>query len=323
MKKSLWFLLIVGGLVSLFLIVVTGSYFAHYLALNRKYEQEGKAYLAQRNYPKALKAYSALAKIHPELMAAHRGCGRAYYGMERYDDAIREFGIAIFRARLEKNKAACYASRGATYAAEKMWDAAIDDYANAIIHDPQYWYAYLLRGYAYGKTQRFTLALYDANEAIRLHKSASTYYTRGVIYGEMGQYNPAVADCRTATGLEPTSAVAWNDLGYEQYLAGQLREAEISDQKAIELSVTDMTPHFNLALCFAVQNDAAQAKNEYAVAIAKSNARHRDAALEELKKAQVQHPNTPAIREALRLFASAQPNAETKNSADRESKNDE
>ena len=151
MKKSPWVLLIAGGLASLLLIGGAGAYFFRYLALDRKYEQEGKAYLAQKNYPKAIETYTKLAKIHPESMAAYAGCGRAYYSIGRYDDAVREFGHAIFRARLEKNKAYCYTWRGICYASEKMWDAAIDNYTNAILRDPQHWNAYRLRGKAYGK----------------------------------------------------------------------------------------------------------------------------------------------------------------------------
>ena len=313
MKKSSWILLTGGGIASLLFIGGISLYFFRYIALDRRYTQEGKAYMAQKNYPKAIEAYTRLAKIHPQSCEANAGIGRAYYAMGRYDDAITYFGRAIPLARLEKSKAYCYTWRGACYSAGKVWDAAIDDYATAIARDPQHWNAYRLRGKAYSETKRFALALRDLNEAIRIKPDAvECYETRAILYAEAGQRAQAILDCRKELEMAPRSYFVWHNAGWAYYLVGEMPDAIRCDRRALELNEKNAITRFNLGLCFAVQNNTGEAKKEYALALADSKASQRDSALIELKKAQAEHPNTPAIEDSLLLFAAAKSNAPRK-----------
>lgn len=314
MKKSSWFLLIAGGILSLLFLVGAGGYYFRVALLERFYKQEGNGYMRKKNYPKAIETYTKLANLNNKSLTAYMGRGQAYYYSGRYEEAIEDCNHALTFVRVNKNITSCYLWRGGCNSAENRWDAAIYDYSSALIYSPYAWDAYRLRGYAYAKTRHFELALRDANEAIRRHPEALTFETRGFVYGEMEQHAKALADCLAAANADPDSRIAWSCLGWEQYKAGQWQEAERSDRRALEINGNVPTPRFNLGLCFAVQNNTIEAKKEYALALAGSKASQRDPALIELKKAQAEHPNTSAIADSLLLFAAAKSNAPQKKS---------
>ena len=309
MKKPLLFLLAGGGTISLLLVLGAGIYGVRHTALVPRYAREGQAQMAQKEYAGAIEACMNWMGPQPDLVNARLERGRAYYNSNKDAEAIAEFTQAIALSRLESNQVYGYTLRGKCFAREKQWSAAIEDYTRAIAISPRYEEAYSLRGMAYSKTQRFKIALLDANEAIRLGQSFAPYVTRALIYDEMGDYVKAAADSRKATELEPNAAYAWAIAGYTQYKAGALADAENSDRRAIKLYPGSAMAHFNLGLCFSVLNHAAEAKKEYLLALADSDAGALADSLGVLCKAQADHPNTPAIKEAIVLFADAEAKA--------------
>ena len=56
------------------------------------------------------------------------------------------------------------------------------------------------------------MAIEDFNNAIRLKPDyAYTYNNRGIVYGELSQYQRAIEDFNTAIGLKPDYAKAYNN----------------------------------------------------------------------------------------------------------------
>lgn len=304
MKKSSWFLLTSGGLLSLLLVVVVGGGIFRYVTSERRLMREGEQYLLQKNYPKALEVYTELVRLHPKSAAAYSGRGTVYFRCRQYDAAIAEYSQAIALSRREDSKTTCYVSRGVCYDSEGKWGAAADDFTGAIAIDPKRWNAYRLRGRDYSRLKRFNQALDDANEAIELKpNSAECYATRAIINAEAGQRVMAEADCAKLTEMNPNSYLVWNNAGWAMYLLNELPEAVRYDRRALELSPRAATTRFNLALCLVLQNNAIEANKEYAQAIAEGQTNSCIGALRELKRLREKHPNTPAIKEAILLFA--------------------
>jgi tetratricopeptide (TPR) repeat protein len=69
---------------------------------------------------------------------------------------------------------------------------------------PDYEDAFYDRGYCYGQIGNYQLAIADFSAAIRLNpNSADAYYYRGVAYQKMGNSDQAAADRATASHLAP------------------------------------------------------------------------------------------------------------------------
>jgi len=90
--------------------------------------------------------------------------GRAYFDIQRYEQALKDFSEVI---RLVPDCANFYYNRGFTYSKLGQQSRAIEDYNEAIRLIPNYVYAYYYRGKSYDSLGLHQRATEDYNEAIR------------------------------------------------------------------------------------------------------------------------------------------------------------
>jgi len=93
----------------------------------------------------------------------HRG--RAYFRLENYDAALRDFDEAI---RLRPNFLNAFFQRGDIYLTKADYDAAIRDFTEVVTLNPEDAIAFRYRGNAHLGKMDYERAIADLDEALRL-----------------------------------------------------------------------------------------------------------------------------------------------------------
>jgi len=115
--------------------------------------------------------------------------------------------------------AASAQKRGMSYMEQENWDAAIQEFTNAIQIDPNDPFTYFFRGTSYsrkaeelgsieGINQAFDLAIADFDKAIQLKPMTTMYQNRGYAYMIKGNFTRAIADFDEAIKLDPNNVNA-------------------------------------------------------------------------------------------------------------------
>jgi tetratricopeptide (TPR) repeat protein len=134
-------------------------------------------------------------------------------------------------------------NRGRTAAKEQDWQTATDAFSEAIRLDPKSAPAYRSRGIVYGQRGEQDRALADLDEAIRLNPDdAVALYDRGVIYFQKAEYDRALADFGEAIRLKPNYAMAYRARGKVYGKKGDDAQAKADRQKADELAPSESEP---------------------------------------------------------------------------------
>jgi tetratricopeptide (TPR) repeat protein len=112
--------------------------------------------------------------------------------------------------------------RGLIYAHDENYRAAVNDYTQAVLLNPQYTTAYYYRGIAYRELQDYDRAIADYDQAIRLDpQNVAVYNARGIVYRELGDYDRAIADYHQVLQISPTYFNAYSNLGFAYYYMAQ------------------------------------------------------------------------------------------------------
>jgi len=215
----------------------------------------GEKHYENKDYDKAIEAFSEAIMLDPNNTLAYRGRGDACRMKRQFDRAINDCNEAI---RLDPNYARAFCTRGAAYCGKGQYDQAISDCNEAIRLDPNNARAYAFRGDAYqGKGQYDQIS--DFSEAIRLDPNYAWAYTkRAEIYKLKGQIDKAISDYNEAIGLNP-SAQAYGGRGEAYMMKGQFDQAISDLSEAIRLNPNDFVSYMSRGLTYRDkgQNDKA------------------------------------------------------------------
>ncbi len=112
------------------------------------------------------------------------------------------------------------------------YEAAIDEFNQAIVRAPDYAGAYYQRGMAYWALGKSDLALLDFEEATNVDETfAPAYYQQGLLYVEQADYDAALTAYDTTLELDDEYVDAYISRGYV-YLITDDYEAAIADYDA-------------------------------------------------------------------------------------------
>jgi tetratricopeptide (TPR) repeat protein len=113
--------------------------------------------------------------------------------------------------------------------------------------DPKNAAAWFSRGVRYSGLHEYDKAIADLNKAIKLEpKSAPAHCELGVAFCKQRKLDEAVAEFRKAIDLDPKLALAHNNLGNALRGQGKLDEAVTAYRKAIALKPDYAEAHCNL-----------------------------------------------------------------------------
>ena len=142
-----------------------------------------------------------------DLAIAHIIRGNAYINKGDYNAAAQDYDEAI---RLNPKNAAALYNRGNIFFRLGRYDEAIKNYDKAIELKPDYAIAFNNRCFAYYAKGEHDQAIRDCDHAIRLDsKQANFFVSRGNVLRKKHDYDQAMADYNKAIRLDPDNVNAY------------------------------------------------------------------------------------------------------------------
>ncbi len=165
-------------------------------------------------------------------------------------------------------QASYYTNRGGVYAAQEEYDRAIQDYTDAVKHDPQYAPAYFNRGFACYHKGEYDRAIQDYTRAIEIDdQDAAVYTNRGNAWYHKGEYDQAIEDYTDAIKRDNQEAAVYNNRGNAWYHKGAYDQAIQDYTDAIKRDPQDVAAYYNRGGAYAAQERYDQAIQDYTRAI--------------------------------------------------------
>ena len=137
------------------------------------YFGRGTAYFLLEKYEEAIPDFGEAYKSFLDFNAKYLR-GRAYFELKKYTEAQNDFDLVIMMVepeKIAKSYPEIYGYRGATYIAADKLDKGIADYTKAIELKPQSAEFYYARGLAYDMKDDYPNAEKDLRETLRLDPS--------------------------------------------------------------------------------------------------------------------------------------------------------
>ncbi|WP_158224923.1 tetratricopeptide repeat protein [Brunnivagina elsteri] len=173
-------------------------------------------------------------RINHHYAITYHNRGLSRYNLGEYQAAIEDYDQAI---KLNPDYAIAYHNRGIARRNLGEHQAAIEDYNQAIKLNPDYAIAYHNRGIARRNLGEHQAAIEDYNQAIKLNPDyAIAYHNRGIARRNLGEYQAAIEDYNQAIKLNPDYAIAYNNRGNARGDLGEYQAAIQDYNQAIKLN---------------------------------------------------------------------------------------
>ncbi len=145
-----------------------------------KLVSEGDEQYKDRNYDQAIVKYAQALAVVPQYPLAHYNKGSAHFNLQQYEEAIREFGIALGQGY---DPIAIYAIRWRAYFALKRLDEAMRDVQEAKRRAPNADYFYIAEGQVLHEQDDYQRALTSYQRALELGtKNTNVHYLMALSY---------------------------------------------------------------------------------------------------------------------------------------------
>jgi tetratricopeptide (TPR) repeat protein len=187
--------------------------------------------------------------------------GQAEYIRSNYDQAIEYVKTAITTlpntSQLNTSELAldtAYYGLGWMYQITGRMTSALEAYTQAITINPQYAKAFTNRGNVYGELDEFEKAIADYDKSISLNPEDSIVVValnnRGLAYLGQGQFDAAISDFTQAIELDPQDADLFNNRGITYIQMGMYDQAIADFDQAIVLNSQDAVSFYNRGLAY-------------------------------------------------------------------------
>jgi protein O-GlcNAc transferase len=160
---------------------------------------------AQRGSYREAAAYLREAlRLRPDDAGTHFNYGNVLLALQRFDDALDEFGKA---AALRPGFAEAHLNRGNILLQRKLPEQAIASYDAAIRARANYADAFCNRGHAFEELKRFDEALASYDEALAIDgNNAQFYAARGNVLHKLRRYGQALESLDKALSIDRNNA---------------------------------------------------------------------------------------------------------------------
>ncbi|MBW4555263.1 MAG: tetratricopeptide repeat protein [Trichormus sp. ATA11-4-KO1] len=187
------------------------------------------------------------------------------YQAGKYQAAVDDFTQAI---ELDPQNALAYNKRGNAFYQLGNYQQAQADSSKAISLNPQNANAYYDRGFSLYELGKYKEAIADYTKAIELNaKNAYAYYGRGLARVQMKDNKGANADFSTAIRLQPDYTEAYLQRGILRRRLKIQKTAMQDFEAIINLDANDARPYYQIGLIHASNNQKYAAIREYTQAI--------------------------------------------------------
>lgn len=194
----------------------------------------------QRNkvWKNEISLWSDVVKKSPNKQRPHINLGSAYLAKKEYEKAIKHLSLAL---KVDRPHAKGHLNRGVAFAALGEYDLALHDYNAALEIEEKFDEAYINRGILFALKEQNDLALLDFNKAIFMNpKVADSYFNRGNVYKGLGELDLALSDYSRALFLNDSHSGAYRDRGVIYLRKGQYERAMSDFEKAIKLKASSL-----------------------------------------------------------------------------------
>jgi tetratricopeptide (TPR) repeat protein len=248
----------------------------------------------------------------PMAVLPHNNLGVVYKDQERFEDALREFQIAL---RIEPNYFQAHYNLGIIYEKRKQFDEAIQEYQTTLKLKPSYARAHNNLGAVYKDLGRLEEAETEFQAALKLQPDIpTTHYNRGTSLSEQGRLDEAIGEYQAAIRLDPTYQNAHYNLGLAYANQGRFQEAIVEFQTVVRLKPDDAAAHAVLGDIYkdqgqpkeaideyqaALKLDPNQAEIHYTLGVVYGRAGRLEEARQQYQQALQLKPDFPAARDAL------------------------
>jgi tetratricopeptide (TPR) repeat protein len=148
------------------------------------------------------------------------------------------------------------------------FDAAIDDYSQAIRLAPEEARLYQFRGAVWGQKGNYKKAIRDHNRALKLDPNRSeAWFYRGFSYSRLDKYEKAIEDYSRALELDPGFSRALNNRAHSYIALGDYDKALPDLNTAIQLKPQYALAYANRADCHYELGDYTAAMNDHRTSI--------------------------------------------------------
>lgn len=191
----------------------------------------------------------------------HSSLGLAYEKYGRYDDALKEYLIAL---KLDPDNALTHYNLGILFIELDRIEDAITELQNVIQLESGNPKAHNNLGIAYEKLERIDDAAREYLIAKELAPGdANAPYNLGKLYDMQGLYENAIKEYETAIQADPDFYKAYNNLAINYYRVGRIDDAIKQLITAIQLNPTSPGAHFNLGNMYGGQGRFEEALREF------------------------------------------------------------
>lgn len=218
--------LLSGFILLFFLVFITGCIGSSSWNAD-EWLQQGNRFAKEGLYSDAIDAYNQSLKLNALNAKGFTYRGVALQHLGESDAAMRDFDQAL---SIDPNVSAAWQGKAATYIETGEYRLAIKaaDRAIELSHsaDDKVENAYLLRGFALNRLEKFDEALSAFDKAIEIDsKRLDLWQNKAYTLTKLGRFVETLKCYEVMTGIEPDNAEIWSKKG-EIYLAlGQINEA--------------------------------------------------------------------------------------------------
>ena len=179
--------------------------------------------------------------------------GWKLYLDKKYDAALENFLEAI---ELNPNSAGAYLGTGTTYSEIGKFRQAISDLNKSAELKPNSPVVYLNRGAVYADLKQYEAALADYEKALELNPNyANAYYNRGVALYRLNRYEESIESYTRSIELNPNNEFAYSNRGSAYDELGQYETAILDFTKAIEILPNKALYYNNRAKCYKLMGE--------------------------------------------------------------------
>lgn len=173
----------------------------------RFFDAMGLNYFAMETFDKSEESYKEALKINPKYTDARHNLGVLYNHLGRYDDAIREFELAL-QDELYRNRANTLNALGWAYYKKGDYKNAEDAFKKTIKHDRMYLIAYDNLGKVYIDSKRYSEAVEILNQVLKLKSNyPEARLDLGIAYLKLGKTDEAKTEFESALALDPEGII--------------------------------------------------------------------------------------------------------------------
>ena len=170
----------------------------------------GNAYYELENYQNAIKDYNKATSLNPSYVNVYFNRGMAYFDQQNYDEAIDDFTQVL---RLKPQDDEAYDRRGLVYYESQNYSKAIEDFTQVIKlrpNDVDAYEAYEIRGLAKQANNDLQGAMADYTQMVNIQPDGiGGYHRRGRARFFLGDYQGSVDDYSQVIKIDPKNEDAY------------------------------------------------------------------------------------------------------------------